>query len=290
MILKSYYINLKRSLGEDFSDYKFDREGVPLTKFRRRTNWYHNPVTVCQYGLLHFNKYLSDQSAESKKIFLTQARWLIDHAEKDVHGWVVWYYRFDLHFYHITAPWISGMAQGEALSVLLRAHQLTGEETYLVTAHNAWNTFKFTVNHGGVISHFPDGKMIIEEYPSLKLLTGVLNGFISAMFGVYDYAIYTEDEKARHLFFDFVDSLKHNLHRYDCGYWSYYDLASPRRLASRSYHRLHIELLKVLSHITQQEVFKNIYERWQSYLRSPECNLKWLMRKIHQRLSAGQLR
>jgi hypothetical protein len=82
MKLEQYYIDLNRCLGEDFSEYEFDREGIPLTRFHRKPDWQHNPITVCQYGLHHFNQYLRNQKEESREIFLSQARWLLDHAEK----------------------------------------------------------------------------------------------------------------------------------------------------------------------------------------------------------------
>jgi len=282
--LGRYYIDLTQCLGEDFSEYEFNREGIPLTRFHRKPDWQYNPITVCQYGLHHYNIYLRRQNEESKNIFLSQARWLLDNAETGTNGSMVWYYRFDVPFYKISATWISGMAQGEALSVLLRTHQLTGEEKYLEIAHATWRSFQIPTAEGGVISYFPDGSPVIEEYPSPKYFTAVLNGFIFAIFGVYDFAVYTKDKQARQFFFKLIDSLKNNLYRYDCGYWSYYDLKSPLRLTSKSYHRLHIEQLNELHEITKEEIFKTYRKRWQNYLFSSKCNFKWMIRKIHQKV------
>ena len=284
MKLGKYYIDLNRSLGEDFSEYEFSREGIPLTRFHRKSDWRHNPITVCQYGLHHFNKYLTKQDERSKEIFLIQANWLVEKAEQGANNSKVWYYRIDIPFYRISAPWVSGMAQGEALSVLLRAHQLMGKQKYLDTARAAWKIFHVSVQDGGVISYFPDNRPIIEEYPSTELMTGVLNGFISAIFGVYDFAQYMDDRQADQFFLKLVDSLKHNLDCYDCGYWSYYDQKPPIRLTSKAYHRFHIEQLKALYEITSDEIFKNYGDRWRSYLNSSKCNLKWMVRKIHQKL------
>ncbi len=284
MKLGKYYIDLNLPLGEDFSEYEFDREGVPLTRFYRKPNWQYNPITVCQYGLHHFNKYLRTQKQESKEIFLIQAKWLLHDAEKAVNGAIVWRYQFDLPSYKISAPWISGMAQGEALSVLLRAHQLTGDEKYLDAACGAWEVFKFPVDKGGVIAYFPDGKPVIEEYPSSEFLIAVLNGFIFAIFGIYDFALYTDNELAHRLFSKLIDSLKDNLHRYDCSYWSYYDLKAPLRLTSKSYHRLHIEQLNELYEITCEEIFRTFRDRWRNYLFSSKCNFKWMVRKIRYKL------
>jgi len=284
MKLGKYYIDLNLSLGEDFSEYEFSPEGIPLTRFHRKPDWQHNPITVSQYGLHHFNKYMRNQDVKSKEIFLTQANWLAQNAEPGPNDSIVWHYRVDMPFYHISAPWISGMAQGEALSVLLRAHQLTGEQKFLDTAHGVWKIFHVSVSEGGVIAYFPDNRPIIEEYPSAQVLTGVLNGFIFAILGIYDFAQYKEDDHANQFFLKLIDSLSHNLNRYDCGYWSYYDQHPPLRLASKAYHRLHIEQLKVLSEITEEKIFKIFEDRWRGYLYSAKCNLRWMVSKIHQKL------
>ena len=284
MKLGKYYIDLNLCLGEDFSEYEFSPQGIPLTNFHRRPDWQHNPITVCQYGLHHFNRYFRTNDEKSKKIFLAQANWLADHAEPGANDSLVWYYRFDIPLYKIKATWISGMAQGEALSVLLRAHQLSGEEKYLKIAKSAWKIFHFTVEQGGIVSNFADGNPVIEEYPSPEFLTGVLNGFIFAIFGVYDFASYVNDEQANRFFVQLIESLKQNLHRFDCGYWSYYDLKSPLRLTSKAYHRLHIKQLSALYKITGKEIFRTFEDRWQSYLYSSKCNLKWMARKIRQKI------
>jgi len=284
MSLAKYYIDLNRCVGEDFSEYEFDAQGIPLTRFFRKPDWQHNPVTVCQYGLFHFNSYVTTGDETSKEIFLTQANWLQDHAEAGPRGAKVWYYRIPIPFYRIAVPWISGMAQGEAISVLLRACQLTGDEKYRQTAFEAWKVFLLSIPDGGVVGSFPDGKPLVEEYPSAQSLTGVLNGSIFAMFGVYDFSRFSGDPRAKQLFEQLSDALKSNIHRYDCGYWSYYDLKSPRRLASKTYHRLHIELLQQLSDMTGEKVFRTYARRWQSYLKSSRCNLKWTIRKLHQKV------
>lgn len=284
MKLEAYSIDLNICLGEDFSEYEFSADGIPLTRFHRKPDWQHNPITVCQYGLHHFNRYVRTKQENSREIFLTQAEWLANHAEKGGDDSLVWYYRIDVPIYKITAPWISGMAQGEAISVLLRAYQLTEDKRYLDTAHAAWKSLKTPVSKGGVVSYFPDGKPVIEEYPSSKFLTAVLNGFIFGILGVYEFAAATNDNEAHQFYLRLIDSLKHNLERYDCGYWSYYDLKSPLRLTSKAYHRLHIEQLNVLYEITGDEIFQTLRDRWRNYLYSSKCNVKWFLRKVNQKL------
>lgn len=284
MKLDLYYVDLNDCLGQNFSEYEYDENGNPLTRYYCQANWNHNPVTVCQYGLYQFNNFLKTQVSEARKNFLAQADWLLRHAQEGANNSVVWHYLFDLLHYNLASPWFSGMAQGQALSVLLRAHQITRNNDYLNIAHHAWKSFEFSVSEGGVIAIFPDGKSLIEEYPSAYQVTAVLNGFIFGIFGVYDYAIYTENQSAKKIFEVLVDSLKCNLFRYDTGYWTYYDLADPLRLTSKTYHRLHVCQLKKMYQITQDELFLTYYQRWESYLSSFKSNYKWLMKKVHQKL------
>ncbi len=284
MELGLYYIDLNKKLGEDFSEYEFDETGRPLTRLYRRPNWKHNPITVCNYGLFHFNKYLRTNSIESKNIFLSQANWLVENAQPGANNSLVWYYLFDLPFYKIKAPWISGMAQGQALSVLLRAHQLSLDDKYFFIAHSAFKIFDIEKNHQGVISRFPDGKPVIEEYPSPQGSTSVLNGFIYAIMGVYDYFLWTEELFVKQKFECFCESLMANLFRYDSGYWSYYDLVTPYRLSSKSYHRIHIHQLKQLHKLTQGEIFSQYATRWNQYLNSPKSHVQWLLKKMFQKL------
>lgn len=284
MKLGRYYIDLNRRLGEDFTEYEFNTAGIPLTRFHRKEDWKHNPITVCQYGLHHFNRYLDDRNEQSREIFLTQANWLVAHAEEVDVGCIVWKYRFDIPSHNISAPWISGMAQGQALSVLLRAFMLTNDKKYSKLVPGVASIFRIPVKEGGIISYFPDGKPIIEEYPSLEHTVGVLNGFIFAIFGIYDYANYTDQKTDYQFCSQFIDSLADNLHRYDCGFWSYYDLKKPLRMTSKPYHRIHIAQLNQLYNITNQDVFRKFRDRWESYLASPLCNFKWIIQKMHQKL------
>ncbi|MDZ7263578.1 MAG: D-glucuronyl C5-epimerase family protein [candidate division KSB1 bacterium] len=282
--LGCYYIDLDRSLGEDFSEYEFNAEGIPLVRFHRQPNWQHNPITVSQYGLYHYNRYCRTQAPESRQLFLKLADWLVDQAMPTSYGSLTWFYQVAMDFYRITPIWISGMAQAQAISLLLRAHQQTGDTKYLQTAQKAWPVLQLPVQQTGVLNRFPDERPIIEEYPSPFFLTGVLNGFIFAIFGVHDYALYTETATARDFFDELIFSLQQNLWRYDSGFWSYYDLKPPLRLASRCYHRLHIRQLQTLFEISGTEIFKTYAESWQRYATSRRCRIKWLCHKIRQKL------
>jgi len=283
-MMERYYIDLNRCLGEDFTEYAFDENGIPLNHLYPASGGSYNPITVCQYGLFHFNKFADSGDPSARATFLAQADWLMQTAQPGANHSSVWPYRFDLPFYNITAPWISGMAQGEALSVLVRAFSVSQEKAYLALAHNAWNIFAVTVDQGGVMSRFPDGSPVVEEYPSRGAVTAVLNGFIFAIFGVYDYWKFTGNEEAGRLFGQLIQSLADNLHRYDSGYWSFYELKSPQRLASQAYHRLHVEQLKKLADIASTPQFSQYLNLFRAYQKSMRCKIRWTIHKLGQKI------
>jgi hypothetical protein len=125
------------------------------------------------------------------------------------------------------------------------------------------------VSDGGVLVNDTDGSTWIEEY-IVDPATHILNGFIWALWGVYDYMLAFNDKEARKLFDQGVDTLKKNLPRYDTGFWSLYELSGTkmRMLASPFYHRLHITQLKVMYKLTEEKIFQDYAFKWAGYSRS----------------------
>ncbi len=110
------------------------------------------------------------------------------------------------------------------------------------------------------------GRTWIEEY-LVSPPTHILNGFIWALWGVYDCHLATGEPAARDLFDRCLDTLRSNLARYDTGYWSLYEQSGTRlpMLASPFYHRLHIVQLRVLHALTGDALFKDFADRWEGY-------------------------
>ena len=282
--LGPYFIRFGKEIREDFSEYRRDASRLPFSAGRDRKPVY-NPVTISQYGLHRYNQFCGDSGKSGEKDFLEAASWLCRSAEKGPTGSAVWHYRFDIPYYGIRHPWISGMAQAEAVSLLLRAHQHTGEAAYLETARRAYSVPSIPVAEGGVLSVFHDGGIFIEEYPSPFGITAVLNGSLFAVFGVMDYSSYAEEAGSSAFLRSLLDSLRANIERYDCGYWSRYDLHETGRLSSRIYHRLHVLQLTALYERMQEPWMEIIRNRWDEYTRSAGCGLKWTGRKILEKIS-----
>ena len=64
-------------------------------------------------------------------------------------------------------------------------------------------------------------KNIYENEP-----THILNGFIWALWGIYDYWLLSSDKNIKILFDKYCDTLSNNIDRYDIGYWSLYELSN----------------------------------------------------------------
>ncbi len=278
-----YYFDFTKSIGEDFSIYDYDENGIPYTLFYRSKQWQYNPVVVCQYALYVYNKFLRTNNPELKEKFLTQANWLVDNNEKGPNNSAVWYYQINDSYFNLKKPWISGMAQGEALSVLLRAYELTADKKYYSLAQKVWNIFSVHVEEGGVLSNFADGSPLIEEYPSSQV-SCVLNGYLFSLFGIYDYQLFSKSEEIKLFFNKLIIGLKKNLKYYDTTYWSLYDIFKPHRLSSKCYHKIHIIQLTKLYNLTNETIFLETAEKWEKYRKNPISNIKWVISKIKQRI------
>jgi hypothetical protein len=246
----------------------FDADGVPLLDYRGKIGRRHNPIAVAQYGLAIHNLWLKTRSDTDKAAFLRQADWLVRNLETTQEGRKCWLHHFDFEYRGgLRAPWRSGLAQGGGLSLLARAHQAAKEARYQTAMDEAFAALAAPVEKGGTL--FREGEdSWIEEY-IVDPPSHILNGFIWALWGVWDYHLSSESQQAKAVFEAGIATLLRNLKRFDSGWWSLYELGEPPMPASAYYHRLHITQLRVLHRLTGHVEFKDTAERWQGYAASP---------------------
>ncbi len=192
------------------------------------------------------------------------------NLEVNAAGVPVWHHHFDWEYRSpLVAPWYSGLAQGQGISLLARAYVETRDPKYTDAAEAAYNAFLRNVDQGGVVHRDADGGCWFEEY-IVAPPTHILNGFIWASWGVYDYFLLTRRAEVERLFTQAVATIATNLPRYDAGFWSLYEQSGTRlkMLASPFYHRLHVAQLKIMYRITGQQVFSRFAQRWQAQLDS----------------------
>jgi len=254
------------------ADYQgaYDSAGIPQLDYHGHIGLQYNPIAIAQYGLGNYNLWRrTADDARKRKVFLI-ADWLCSHLEPNARGLFVWNHHFDWEYRDtLKAPWYSGLAQGQGISLLVRAHKESGEQRYLDAAGRAFVSFQRPVNEGGVAFTDESGDLWFEEY-IVSPPTHILNGFIWALWGVYDLALATRDASVRDLFSRGVRTLLHNLDRYDLGFWSLYEQSGTRlpMVASAFYHRLHIVQLRVMHRLTGEEKLAEVANRWESYTRS----------------------
>lgn len=248
----------------------FDNEGIPMLDYHGEIGLQYNPIAISQYGLGNHNLWTKDGQLKRKQRAIAAAEWLLNNMEANWRDRPMWMHHFDWEYRDtLRAPWYSGLAQGQGISLLLRIHKTSGEDRYLEGARRAFESLKAPIVEGGAIFVDEHGHRWIEEY-IVDPPTHILNGFIWALWGVHDYAVATRDPEARQLFADCQTTLAAHLESYDIGYWSLYEHSGTRlkMIASPFYHRLHIVQLGVLAKMTGNEVFGHFADRWDGYTRS----------------------
>ena len=265
--LGEYYM-----LFSEKADYQgaYDSCGIPLLDYHGKIGPQYNPIAIAQYGLGNYNIFSRSADPSRRKKFFLVADWLRDHLEQNTHGLSVWVHQFDWEYREtLRAPWYSGLAQGQGISVLVRAHKESGDARYLDAASRAMESFHHPISDGGIAFIDVSGDLWLEEY-IVSPPTHILNGFIWAAWGAYDYFLSTGDAASLDLFSRAVKTLMNNLDRYDLGFWSLYEQSGTRlpMVASRFYHRLHIVQLRVMHRLTGEDKFSRVADRWEKYTHS----------------------
>jgi hypothetical protein len=246
----------------------FDADGVPMLDYKGNVGVQYNPNAVAQYALGHYDLFVETGKAEYREVFLRQADWFVRDLRVLENGVGLWEYKFDFEYHEgLKGPWRSALAQGQGISVVARAYEMTHDERYLEAAAKAFKAFELQIDEpGGVTCVDEKGYTWFEELIFIPP-THVLNGFIWALWGVYDYYLITQNQGAIQLYEEAVRTLQDNVGRYDIGFWTIYHLAPTRlkMVVSTYYQRLHVVQLQALFAMTGKQVFKDYADRWEAY-------------------------
>lgn len=250
-----------------------DENGIPVNLLADGSYVYF-VTTVVQKALGHWDKYLLTQNASDREMFLMICRWLL--AQQDERGgWpvlaVLGQSRPSQYF---------AMTQGECISSFVRAWKLTGDRVFADGARKALNLLRTPLDEGGP-AVFEGTNLFLEEIPSVPR-SSILNGWIFALFGLYDYSLAFGDGTAQNLLKLSLATLKKHLQEYDTGYWSRYDRLG--NLASPFYHDLHIHQLTALSMIDHDPIFDQFRAKFICYQQSLIKRSKALGLKALQKL------
>ena len=246
----------------------YDTNGIPMLDYHGRIGLQYNPIAIAQYGLGNYNRL--SEGADRRVKCLAAANWLVENLELNAQGVAVWMHKFDWDYRDtLRAPWYSGLAQGQGISLLVRAHAETQDSRYADAAQRAFVSFSRSIEEGGVMYVDQRGDPWIEEY-IVNPPTHILNGFLWAAWGVYDYWLATRESAASDLMQRVTETLLRNLENYDIGFWSLYEQSGTflRMVASPFYHRLHIVQLRIMAKLTGERRFAEMADRWELYERS----------------------
>lgn len=272
------YFNYGSTKNYRISDtMQLDSDGVP--KVKRGDKFYYNPVTVSQYCLTVYGKYLKGKDTLENFIKATDK---LVSLQDDTGA-----FRYQNSFkYYITGQimepgWVSGMAQGQAISVLTRAYYATKDIKYLESAKRSLEFLITPIEQGGTmgtlkdLSPLLDNYIIFEEYIA-NPHSYTLNGFMFTLIGLYDYtrvdniAYCDSVNMAKDNLDKGIETLKLILPLYDLGGITAYDLGfitynTEPHIVPR-YHAVHIQLLNGLHSVLKDNQLLDYFQKWASYI------------------------
>ena len=254
----------------DIFHIQTDKNGIAMWDYKGRLGLHteYVPWVISFYALGMYNLYYETLKKAYLEKFFKHADFLVENlTERGKCGvWLV-------HFPWIAPcclckpPWISGMYQGLGLSTMVRAWMISKNEKYLVTAQRALLSFEVPVSKGGVLQVDKKGFWWYDEYACTRR-ANVLNGFLFALIGIYEYYDASKDPKALILFNNGIKTAMQYMDKYDLNFpvfkWSKYDdklifYSGPK------YHNWHVKQLIKIHEVTRDKEFLTWAVRWSKY-------------------------
>ena len=202
---------------------------------------------------------------------MAQANWL--RAAQDGNGG--WRYPVPVPRYGVRPGWYSAMAQGLAVSVMLRGYAATGQQSFLDASEGAAELMLRPLTADGCSEYDQRGRPFLEECPS-DPVSHILNGAIFALFGLCEMSRH-QDGTVHQLA---AERLRDSLADFDLGYWTRYDLRHTAP-ASLAYHCLHVALLTAAGRVLADSRWLAAASEWDRYPRNPARRLRAAAGKGH---------
>jgi hypothetical protein len=151
------------------------------------------------------------------------------------------------------------MSQGLAISCLIRAYRLEGQDQFLATAYRASKVFELEIEYGGVRT-VENGVVFYEEYPAFPPVR-ILDGFVFGLLGLYDLYEEIGDDHIKGLFDEGMEGVKSHLKKWNYrNIWSWY--GRHGFLSPPEYNKLNAVLMGVLFGITRDPTFETFWKAW----------------------------
>jgi hypothetical protein len=216
-----------------------------------------NITGMCEYAFA-----LAELDREDEQHIIVD--FIEQHIHTEKHEETVFSY-WDLGFsFDANCYFVDGMGQGQMLSLLTRYSINFPNQSRSELIQKISNSYLIDLEHakGFVLSKEDD--VIFEEYSRPLPCKHVLNGWIYAITGLYDYILFAEITKLRDesleakkkLLAKSLDTLARHLPNYDLGYWSTYQQPpSASNITSMHYQVIHIAQLRALFEMTGRRIF-----------------------------------
>jgi D-glucuronyl C5-epimerase C-terminus len=161
-------------------------------------------------------------------------------------------------------PWVSALSQGTAIQAFSRAAARLQAAPYFEAARAALGVFR-TPPPEGVLVPTPVGAYYLQYSFSPNLR--ILNGFIQALNGLFDFAALANDPEGRALFAAGEAEARVEVALFDTGAWSLYQ---PGVESDLGYHKLLRDFLRGLcQRVPDPTVYCTEADRFTAYLRQP---------------------
>lgn len=243
-----------------------ESDNLPLHPTATKEQVYF-PVAIFQYGLGAYDLYLGTKDERYLKKFMQCVEWTLANQEPSG-AWNNFFFSYPDHPY-------GAMAQGEGASILLRGYAFTKDTRYLQAAKKAIDFMLIPVDEGGTA----DGAIFL-EYTHLQ---AVMNGWIFAWWGLYDYVLTTQDDgQYKDILDKSCSELEKRLPSFSNSYWSMYDLAG--RVASHFYHHLHIAQMQAMYQLTGHDIFREYARKWKANEENTLSKTRAFVKKAWQKV------
>ena len=231
-----------------------DNDLLPKFKAENGIETYF-PVEIVQFGLGAYDLFLLTGEDRYLDKFKQCVHWLKLQQEESG-AWDNFSFIYPDHPY-------SAMVQGECASLFVRAYMQTSDEAYLATARKALLFMLKPLEEGGTARYIEKG-LVLHEYTHWP---AVLNGWVFAWWGLWDYVMITGDEDFRTAMEQSAEALLCMLPDFSRHHWSMYALNG--RIASPHYHYIHIAQMTVMHQLTGRDEFvqyERLWRKWQNNL------------------------
>ena len=222
-----------------------------------------NPLFIASQAITYYDEFKETNDEETRTYFHNCINYLME--DKVVEGDATYFTGdFDLVAYDEPAGWKCGLTNSRVILAMMAAHEESGDTTYLEVAHSVLFPFTIPITKGGLVIKLSDKSWWFCEYPKPNGDSPmVLNGKLSILIAMHKYYEYSNDELAMELYEKGLVALKDNLARFDDNGFSFYDLKN--KSAGKSYHMIHISLLKQLYAFEPDPLFETYRVKWQNY-------------------------